>query len=272
MTRQSMSIADLAVTFIEPSSTQRRVIAGHLENLGLNRVDWFNDGASALKDMRQYQPDLVVSAMHLPDMSGTELVQQMRADSELEHIPFMVVSSEHSDYYLEPARQAGVVAILSKPFDPEDLKKALYSTLEFIEPDRVELDNIEIEELLVLVVDDSSTARKHISRVLRNLGIENIVQAVNGKEALKCMEQQLFDLVVTDYNMPEMDGQELTRYVREKGVQKSIPILMVTSEANSSQLAGVKQSGVSALCDKPFEPGEVKSLIKKILVAELQPI
>jgi len=265
MTERTMSIADLAVTFIEPSSTQRRVIAGHLNDLGLSKVDWFNDGESALKDMHQYQPDLVVSAMHLPDMSGTELVQKMRADDELEHIPFMVVSSENSDYFLEPARQAGVVAILSKPFDPEDLKKALFSTLEFIEPDNTILEDVDLDELLVLVVDDSSTARKHICRVLKNLGIVNIVQAINGKEALECMEQRLFDLVVTDYNMPEMDGQELTRYVREKGVQKSIPILMVTSEANSSHLAGVKQSGVSALCDKPFEPGEVKSLIKKIL-------
>ncbi len=265
MTERSMSIADLAVTFVEPSSTQRKVIARHLDKLGLNKVDWFSDGASALVDMREYQPDLVVSAMHLPDMSGTELVQKMRAESELEHIPFMVVSSEHSDYYLEPARQAGVVAILSKPFDPEDLKRALYSTLEFIEPDKLTLAEVELDELLVLVVDDSLTARKHICRVLMNLGIENIVQAVNGKEALDCMDGRLFDLIVTDYNMPEMDGQELTRYVRENSVQKSIPILMVTSEANSSQLAGVKQAGISALCDKPFEPTEVKALIKKIL-------
>ncbi len=265
MSERTMTIADLAVTFIEPSSTQQRVIAGHLSKLGLSKIDWFKDGHSALKDMHQYQPDLVVSAMHLPDMSGTELVLKMREDDALEHIPFMVVSSEHSDEYLEPARQAGVVAILSKPFDPEDLKKALYSTLEFIEPDNAVLDDVDLDELLVLVVDDSITARKHICRVLNNLGIENIVQAVNGKEALQCMERQLFDLIVTDYNMPEMDGEELTRYIREKGLQKSIPILMVTSEANHSHLAGIKQAGISALCDKPFEPGEVKSLIKKIL-------
>lgn len=267
MSERTMSIADLALTFIEPSSTQKKVIAGHLQDLGISRVEWFRDAASALKDMRQYQPDLVVSAMHLPDMSGTELVQLMREDSELEHIPFMVVSSEHSDYYLEPARQAGVVAILSKPFDPEDLKKALYSTLEFIEPDKLALAEVELEELLVLVVDDSVTARKHITRVLKNLGIENIVQAVNGKEALACMEHRLFDLIVTDYNMPEMDGQELTRYVRENSLQRSIPILMVTSEASNSLVAGVKQAGVSALCDKPFEPSEVKSLITKILAS-----
>jgi len=265
MAERSIKIADLAVTFVEPSMTQRKVIIGYLNELGLSQVEWFSEGQAALKDMYQFQPDLVVSAMHLPDMSGTELIQYMREDTILEQIPFMLISSEHSDYYLEPIRQAGVVAILSKPFDLKDLKKALYSTLEFIEPDNSALADIELDQLMVLVVDDSDTARKHLCRVLEGLGIENIVQAVNGKDALKCMAQRFFDLIVTDYNMPEMDGRELTRYVRENGTDKSIPILMVTSEKNRSRLAGVKQAGVSALCDKPFEPAKVKSLIKKIL-------
>lgn len=265
MTEQGIKIADLAVTFVEPSITQRKVIMGHLNELGLSRVEWFDEGHAALRDMYQFQPDLVVSAMHLPDMSGTELVQYMREDSVLEEIPFMLISSEHSDYYLEPLRQAGVVAILSKPFDLKDLEKALYTALEYIEPDNSELEGIELEQLLVLVVDDSESARKHICRVLQGLGVENIVQASNGKEALKCIEQRPFDLIVTDYNMPEMDGQELIRHVREQGLDKSIPILMVTSERNSSRLAGIKQAGVSAMCDKPFEPAEVRSLIKKIM-------
>ena len=60
MSERTINIADLAVTFIEPSSTQRKVIAGHLNTLGLSKIDWFSDGESALKDMHQYQPDLVV--------------------------------------------------------------------------------------------------------------------------------------------------------------------------------------------------------------------
>ncbi len=265
MTEHGIKIADLAVTFVEPSMTQRKVILGHLNELGLSRVEWFDEGYAALRDMYQYQPDLVVSAMHLPDMSGTELVQYMREDSTLEAVPFMLISSEHSDYYLEPLRQAGVVAILSKPFALNDLEKALYTALEHIEPDNAELADIELEQLMVLVVDDSESARKHICRVLNGLGMENIMQAINGKEALKCMEQRAFDLIVTDYNMPEMDGQELIRHVRVQGLDKSIPILMVTSEKNCSRLAGIKQAGVSAVCDKPFDPAEVRSLIKKIL-------
>lgn len=260
-----LSITDLAITVIEPSSTQWHFIQKQFERMGVTRTECFKNGQDALNDMHKFQPDLVISSMHLPDMTGTELVQSMREDPSLEAIPFMLISSEESDIYLEPIRQAGVIAILPKPFKPYDLKRALYSTLEFIEPDKEALEDINIDELDVLVVDDSRTARKHICRVLNNLGIEKITQAVNGREAVEILENHIFDLIVTDYNMPEMDGQELARYVRSNSQQRSIPILMVTSEANHSHLSGVKQAGVSAMCDKPFEPGEVRDLIRNIL-------
>ncbi len=267
---EKLKISDLTICVIEPSSTQWRIIKGQLNDIGVTRLDHFSDGNSALEDMRKFLPDLVISTMHLPDMTGTDLVQAMRNDNELEEIPFMLISSEDSDYYLEPIRQAGVIAMLPKPFQVQDLTRALYSTLEFIEPDNSMLVDINLDELSVLVVDDSLTARKHICRVLNNLGIEEITQAINGKEAVEVLNRNFFDLIVTDYNMPEMDGKELTKYVREHSHQRSIPILMVTSEANHSHLAGVKQSGISAVCDKPFEPHEVKSLIRNILSANIE--
>lgn len=265
---QKISISDLAITIVEPSSTQWRIIEKHLNTLGVTRLDRFSDGQSALKDMQKFHPDLTISAMHLPDMTGTKLIGKMRDTPALENIPFMLISSENADYFLEPIRQAGVVAILPKPFEVQELKNALYSTLEFIEPDTQTMADIDIETLSVLVVDDSITARKHISRVLNNLGIEHITCAENGQEAVTFLNKTFFDLIVTDYNMPEMDGKELTNYIRQHSQQRSVPILMVTSEASSSHLAGVKQLGVSAMCDKPFEPNEVKLLLRKILTAD----
>lgn len=262
-----LAITDLAITVVEPSTTQWHFIQKQLEQIGVTRAECFKGGLDALNDMRQFKPDLVISAMHLPDMTGTELVQTMRNDEALETIPFMLISSEHSDYYLEPIRQAGVIAILPKPFNPNDLKRALYSTLEFIEPDREGLEEINLADLAVLVVDDSPTARKYITHVLNNLGMEKITLAANGREAVEILNDHFFDLIVTDYNMPEMDGKELTKHIREQSAQSSIPILMVTSEANKSHLAGIKQAGVSAMCDKPFEAAEVKKLIINILGA-----
>ena len=230
-------------------------------------VQCFHNGQDLLDHLGRFKPDLVISAMYLPDMTGAELVQQLRGNAELEDLPFMLISSETSFAMLDPIRQAGVIAILPKPFDPRDLRRALAATLEFVNPDNEALAEIELDDLMVLVVDDSSTARKHISRVLTNLGIENISTAENGRIAMQMIEQNFYDLVVTDYNMPEMDGEMLTRFIRERSSQSSIPVLMVTSEGDSSRLSAVQQAGVSGICDKPFDAITVKKMIRNMLAA-----
>ena len=75
----------------------------------------------------------------------------------------------------------------------------------------------------------------------------------------------MFDLVVTDFNMPEVDGRELTRYIREQSQQSHLPILMVTSESQAAHLANIEKDGVNALCDKPFEPKFVKEILYRLL-------
>lgn len=266
---ETLEIGSLNVLVAEPSSTQFRIISNHLGELGIRQVERAKTGDEALTAMRQDPPDLIVSAMHFSDLTGTALVQTMRADSALEDIPFMLISSETDVRLLDPIRQAGVIALLPKPFEPESLSRALMTTLDFIEPDRTQLDEHAPEDLEVLIVDDSLTARKHIRKVLTNMGLEKFHEAKNGKEASELVSRHFFDLIVTDYNMPEMDGRELVNYIRKESSQASIPILMVTSEPNNSRLASIQQEGVSAVCDKPFEPREVKQLLEKILTAQL---
>ena len=117
----------------------------------------------------------------------------------------------------------------------------------------------------MLVVDDSLASRRHLHRLLTELGIERITEAADGKEAVALLEQAMVDLVITDYNMPEMDGRELTEYIRTQSWQAEVPILMVTSEQNMGRLAAVERAGVSAICDKPFEAGNIRRLISDAL-------
>jgi len=259
-------ISDLAITVIEPSSMQSRIIRERLSDLDVTNVQFFLDGQAALENIKQSVPDLVISSLYLPDMTGLDLVMSLRNDQQLEAVPFMLISSVTAFAELDPIRQAGVVAILPKPFESADLKRALFATVDLIVPDDVALSEIALDELMVLVVDDSLTARNHICRVLNNLGIENIKKAKNGKEAIGVLGESYFDLVVTDYNMPEMDGEALTRYIRENSEQKAIPVLMVTSEESESRLSAVQQAGVSGICDKPFEPAAVREMIRNLLI------
>lgn len=261
----TLRLQDLSITVVEPSATQGRIIESRLKELQVRKILYFPNASEALESMHEFPPDLVVSAMYMPDMTGTDLVQAMRADPSLEAVPFMLISSETSFAMLDPIRQAGVIAILPKPFACADLQRALYATLEFMNPDESALADINLDDLQVLVVDDSRLARKHIRRVLGNLGIEQITEAEDGSQAVGVIENRFFDLVVTDYNMPEMDGEKLTRYIREHSSQASIPILMVTSEGDQSRLSAVQQAGISGICDKPFDTATVKRMVRNIL-------
>jgi two-component system chemotaxis response regulator CheY len=260
-----LSIQQLEVLLVEPSSTQHKIIEGYLAALGAPGIRWAQDGEAALALMQTNIPDLVISTMHLPDMTGTELVQRMRADERLLDVAFMLISSETGIRYLEPLRQAGVVAMLPKPCTQDQLRASLFAALEFLEPEPLELDHITPEEMNVLIVDDSFTSRRIIRQMLEKMGIEKISEAENGKQAVEHIEQEFFDLIVTDYNMPEMDGEQLSQFIRKESSQQSVPVLMVTSETDKTRLAGVEQSGVSAIFDKPFNVDTLRTTIQRLL-------
>lgn len=263
----ALSLADLVVLVVEPSPTQRRILCRALAEQGVNQTLECDTGAAALAALVTQAPDLVVSALYLPDMTGTELVHHIRALDTAADTPFMLISSETRFRYLDPIRQAGAVGILPKPFSPAELRTALGATLDLLDEERDALDGMDPESLRVLVVDDSPLSRRHISRVLGSLGVAHIDQAADGVEALDLIREHYYDFVVTDYNMPHMDGRELVEQIRTASSQSSLPVLMVTSESNSNRLAAVQQSGVSAICDKPFEPAMVKRLVRQILAA-----
>ncbi|MDR3393379.1 MAG: response regulator [Parasulfuritortus sp.] len=259
------SLAELRLLLVEPSALQGKVIAGQLQKLGVANVEVVQLGQQALARMREQLPDLVMSAMYLEDMNGTDLILTMRQDSQLSGVPFVLISSETRPNLLEPVRQSGVCGILPKPFSEAQLSASLQATLDWLNPDQGEEEGIDLTGRRVLIVDDSGMARKFMRRVLENLGFEAIVEATNGAEAAGIMDEEMVDLVVTDYNMPEMDGQALIEYIRTRSWQNSVPVIMVTSETNEGRLAAVQGMGVVGVCDKPFEPATVKGLLRSLM-------
>jgi two-component system chemotaxis response regulator CheY len=252
---------------VEPSSMQRRIMHRALIDAGIQTVIDRENGTSAIASLETDEPDVIISAMYLPDISATELVHQLRDSQSHADTPFILVSSETRFQYLDPIRQAGVAGILPKPFSAQQLLTALAATLDLLGESERDVD-IEEQGLRVLVVDDSPLARKHISRVLASLGIAHIDQAEDGIDAISQIGSHLYDFVVTDYNMPRMDGKELIDHIRNDSGQTSLPVLMVTSEDNENRLSAVQQSGVSAICDKPFEPSIVRQLVQQMINSE----
>ncbi|MDD2758767.1 MAG: response regulator [Methylomonas sp.] len=256
----------LDVILVEPSRTQQHIISMHLRACGIEAITCLDSGADVIALLEQSKPDLIISSMYLPDMTGVDLLHELRKDNDSYDMAFLLISSETNIKYLEPIRQAGAIAILPKPFTLQELKTALAASSDYLNPQKADLEHLDVEDLRVLLVDDSEFSRKYITRVLNNIGIEYICCAEDGKQALQLFDQQYFDLVITDFNMPEMDGIQLVEAIRGNGQQNaSVPVLMVTSEQNQNRLAAIEKAGVSAILDKPFEPKSIKRLIVQLL-------
>jgi two-component system chemotaxis response regulator CheY len=258
------SLENLKISLVEPSSMQAQLVLHMLGQLGARQISHFNSANDALTEMHRTIPDVVISSMYLPDMPGTDLVSAMRTDSALEWIPFILISSETRPQVLDPIRQSGACCIITKPFTREQMQCALDTVLEQIAP-LEEIDEEDVENLKVLLVDDSLMSRRYIRHLLEGMGVGNIHEAENGKAAVTAMADMMFDLVLTDYNMPEMDGRALVEYIRTQSWQTEVPILMLTSEHNQGRLAAVEKAGVSAICDKPFEQGNIRDEIVRAL-------
>jgi len=117
----------------------------------------------------------------------------------------------------------------------------------------------------ILVVDDSSTMRRILTRVLARMGFPKTSEAANGKDALARMTASPVDLVIVDWNMPGMSGPELTRAIRSSPATRDIPVLMVTANATSDEVQYARLAGVSGYVVKPFSGETLKQQIASVL-------
>lgn len=261
-----VSLSELNILLVEPSDTQRKIISSLLIKENVGEIDAVSTVAEANSALKSHASDVVVSAMYFEDGTGLDLLKEMKNNADTAAIPFMLVSSENRVAKLEQFKQAGVAAILPKPFQPVHLNRALRASLDLINTEELDLDLFDVNQVRVLLVDDSRLARNHIRRVLEGMGLKRIDEAENGAMALTFLKDNVYDLVVTDYNMPEMDGRELSEFIRFNPETAHIPIIMVTSEsAESAHMTNIQQTGVNALCDKPFEASEVKRMLASLL-------
>ncbi len=116
-----------------------------------------------------------------------------------------------------------------------------------------------------LVVDDSLTMRRIVVNALKTLGYEQVVEAQDGKDAVAKLMTESPTFVITDWNMPEMNGLDLTKWIRANGQFESIPILMITTRGNKDDVIEAMKARVNNYIVKPFTPQGLKEKIDQIL-------
>ena len=119
-------------------------------------------------------------------------------------------------------------------------------------------------DMKILIVDDFSTMRRIIKNLLRDLGFNNTHEADDGNTALPMLKSGNFDFLVTDWNMPGMQGIDLLRAVRADENLSTLPVLLVTAESKKDQIVMAAEAGVNGYIVKPFNAATLEEKITKI--------
>ena len=123
-----------------------------------------------------------------------------------------------------------------------------------------------MSDLKILAVDDSPTMRRIIVNTLKRAGYTEVTEAADGKDALAKMQIDKFNFVITDWNMPNMDGLTFVNKLRGDPDTKTLPILMVTTRSVKDDIVSALKAGVNNYVVKPFTPDTIKEKITDILV------
>jgi two-component system chemotaxis response regulator CheY len=122
-----------------------------------------------------------------------------------------------------------------------------------------------VADLKILAVDDSPTMRRIIINTLKRAGFSDVVEATDGKDALAKMKVDPINFIITDWNMPEMDGLTFVTTLRSMDEYKSVPILMVTTRSVKDDIMDALKAGVNNYIVKPFTPDTLREKIEQVL-------
>jgi serine/threonine protein kinase/DNA-binding response OmpR family regulator len=272
------------VLVVEPSRTQAGIIQRYLRALGIEPFPGVTSGAGAVDAIKRHRPEVVVSALHLNDMTGAQLAERLLAEDAKGAPAFLLISSAGAE--VGSLSRAGNAHVLTKPFTLEQLAQALsallHRTLNPVpgtvtpelslwgsgsQPGASLSGRVERAKLKVLLVDDSATARAHVRGILQGLGLSRFVEADNGATAVALAVKDVFDLIVTDYNMPLMDGHGLVGFLRQNPATAAVPVILVTTETDPRKLDTVRQLGGVDVFDKSFCPEVVRPILDRLFGA-----
>lgn len=122
----------------------------------------------------------------------------------------------------------------------------------------------------ILIVDDSTSIRRMLRRIVELSGfdIQEVFEASNGREALEVLQREWVDFILCDIHMPEMDGLELLKVLKQDEVLSRIPVIMVSTEGRPEIVQEVKRLGIRAYVQKPFSPEEIRRVLEELVGEE----
>lgn len=244
---------DKTILVVDDSSTIRKIIQRELSKVDYEVMPAKN-GQEALNMLNWMDPlpDLITLDIDMPQMNGFEVCSRIRESEESDDkrkqdigkIPIIFVSANDTLENREKGYELGVIDFIGKPFSPGRMIEAIENVLNSQE---------QFTNMNALIVEDSPFIRRVIDNILKRHGVQNFLVS-NGEDALEVIKEQNFDLdiIITDYIMPGMSGEELCRTLRSLDKLEQVPIFFISSIANKEEVLGFFKAGASDYLPKPF--------------------
>lgn len=214
-----------------------------------------HDADEALAACARGGIELVLTSVQLPGLSGLELCRRLKEDNTGAYLPVIVLSSSDDPLDVDTAFNCGADDYLVKSFSPMMLAEKVGDHLDLIERRR---------HNKILVVDDSKLTREILRHSFHKSGL-NVLTARDGREALELARGERPDVVVTDIEMPVMDGYELCRRLRDDEELKNILVVIMSGRGRVSDIKKAERLGVSRYFVKPFDVDKVQLVVEQLL-------
>ncbi len=278
----SAAVQGTRILVVDDNATNREVLTAQLQSWGAV-VAAVESGSTALACLRfavaagsPFQ--LAVLDMMMPGMDGASLGRAILQDDTLKSIPLVMMTSLGQRGDALRFKEIGFSAYLIKPVRQSDLHDCLVAVLtgERHEETRTLITRHSLREsrrggARILLVEDNLTNQEVASGLLRRLGWHADVTS-DGKQALQALETQPYDLVLMDVQMPEMDGYEATRLIRDpnsKVLNRNIPIIATTAHAMQGDAEKCLSAGMSDYVSKPIDPIKLAKVVEKWLTRKV---
>lgn len=278
-----MTLPRLIFLVVDDQDLMRAVTVNQLRTMGCDRVHAARNGAEALRVLRMNKVDVVLADWNMPGMSGLELLRAVRADPKLARLPFLMITAEADRQRIDEVIDAGVSSLLVKPFNTISLEARLHKILAHAKrtlplvsavqqplpgasapEERTHGADMALPPTRILVVDDYPVSLQLLAHLFKD---EHEVQtASDGASALAlCAAKPAPDLVLMDVMMPEMDGFEVVRRMREQPDQASIPVIFVTDlTEDEARIKGLELGAVDFLA-KTADPKLLRSRVRNFI-------
>jgi PAS domain S-box-containing protein len=275
---EGVDLHSLNILVVEDNETHRHILAEQLLSFACHHF-LTAEGTTALAKLNESINNndpfqTIIIDHHMAGMDGIELAKNIRRRQEFSQLKLVLMTSEAEQTQMGEFEEIGFFAVLAKPLYRRNLYHCLVSVLEGKEADlqsrsvsarrnKARINQPTLKNKHVLLAEDNLINQEVAISILRNGGL-SVETANNGREALAFLKAKVFDLVLMDVQMPEMDGLEATRVVRNPGsevLNHQIPIIAMTANVMKEDQENCLNAGMNDYIAKPFDPD---SLFEKI--------